>query len=164
MVLKSIRDMVPRPIATRSSPEASPVYIASRSAPSKKWWPPENPRCFPRNPAFDKKPHRNQTRGRYCEELVEKELIQSGYQILARNWRTPFAEVDIVAIQNNLVLFVEVKSLSGDGWASMRLQSKQLMRLRSALMWVQGQIIEPCKLELHLVQIHTNQIHRVDLI
>ena len=37
-------------------------------------------------------------------------LIAKAYRILARRWRTPFGEVDIVARRRNDLVFVEVKA------------------------------------------------------
>ncbi|CAN5553221.1 YraN family protein [soil metagenome] len=37
-------------------------------------------------------------------------LIAKGYRILARRFRSPFGEIDIVARKRNLVAFVEVKA------------------------------------------------------
>ncbi len=37
-------------------------------------------------------------------------LMAKGFRILARRWKTPIGEVDIVARRRNLLLFVEVKA------------------------------------------------------
>jgi putative endonuclease len=37
-------------------------------------------------------------------------LIAKRYRILARRFRTPFGEIDLVARRGNLVVFVEVKA------------------------------------------------------
>ena len=37
-------------------------------------------------------------------------LIAKGYRILARRFRTPYGEIDIVARKRNLITFVEVKA------------------------------------------------------
>lgn len=40
-------------------------------------------------------------------------LVASGYEILARNYRCPVGEVDVVAKDGDTVVFVEVRSLLG---------------------------------------------------
>jgi len=46
-------------------------------------------------------------------EQLAVELLQSkGYQILERNWRFSRAEVDIIAKQKDILVFVEVKTRS----------------------------------------------------
>jgi putative endonuclease len=54
----------------------------------------------------------NQTVGRWGEETAVAYLRQCGYEILARNARTPYGEIDIIARQNDIIVFVEVKTLT----------------------------------------------------
>lgn len=54
----------------------------------------------------------NKNRGLYCENLVCKYLISSGYRILFRNFRTHFGEIDIIASKGSVLCAVEVKSVS----------------------------------------------------
>ena len=54
----------------------------------------------------------NQTVGRWGEETAVKFLSQHGYEILDRNTRTPYGEIDIIAKQGEVTVFVEVKTLS----------------------------------------------------
>ena len=49
--------------------------------------------------------------GNAGEEKASQYLIQKGYSIIARNFRTKGGEVDIIAVKDNVVVFVEVKSL-----------------------------------------------------
>ncbi len=48
--------------------------------------------------------------GRQGEELVVKHLKKQGYKILKRNYRTPFGEADIIALDGEEIAFVEVKT------------------------------------------------------
>ena len=41
-------------------------------------------------------------------------LMAKGYRILAKRYRTPHGEIDIVARRRNLIAFVEVKARRGD--------------------------------------------------
>ncbi len=54
----------------------------------------------------------NQTVGRWGEETVARYLNDRGYEIMARNARTPYGEIDIIAKQDNITIFVEVKTLT----------------------------------------------------
>ena len=38
-------------------------------------------------------------------------LLRNGYELLHKNWRTRFGEIDIIVKKDNLIVFVEVKSL-----------------------------------------------------
>ena len=54
----------------------------------------------------------NQRVGRWGEEAAVTFLRQYGYEILARNTRTPYGEIDIIARQGEVTIFVEVKTLT----------------------------------------------------
>lgn len=49
--------------------------------------------------------------GNLGEDKACKYLSEKGYQILERNWRDRQGEIDIIAIKNDKIIFVEVKSL-----------------------------------------------------
>jgi len=51
--------------------------------------------------------------GKSGEDLACAELVRRGYAILARRFRTRFGEIDIVASDGPVLVFVEVKARSG---------------------------------------------------
>lgn len=48
--------------------------------------------------------------GQNGEEIAFVYLASRGYKIIARNFRTRFGEIDIVAIEDKTLVFVEVKA------------------------------------------------------
>lgn len=50
------------------------------------------------------------TAGRAGEEAALRLLQIRGYKVLARNFRSKFGEIDIVAQDGNILVFVEVKT------------------------------------------------------
>ncbi len=53
----------------------------------------------------------NKEFGKYGEELAKNFLIKKGYKILETNYRySRIAEIDIIALKNNTLHFVEVKT------------------------------------------------------
>lgn len=52
----------------------------------------------------------NKILGNFGENEVERYLKMHGYKILDRNYRCHFGEVDIVAFEDNCLVFVEVKT------------------------------------------------------
>ena len=56
----------------------------------------------------------NQRVGKWGEEIAADHLTQRGCEVIARNARTPYGEIDIVAKQGELVIFVEVKTRTSD--------------------------------------------------
>jgi putative endonuclease len=53
----------------------------------------------------------NQRIGKWGEDAVAAYLAGRGYEILARNARTPYGEIDIITRQGDITIFVEVKTL-----------------------------------------------------
>jgi putative endonuclease len=52
--------------------------------------------------------------GRRAEELAAALLESAGLRIVARNWRRPEGELDIVADDGGTCVFVEVRSRTGE--------------------------------------------------
>jgi len=50
--------------------------------------------------------------GKDGEELATNWLKEKGYSILHRNWRHSYYELDIVALKNKMLHFIEVKTLN----------------------------------------------------
>lgn len=49
------------------------------------------------------------TSGQEAEDFATSYLTKLGFEILDRNWRNKYCEIDIVAQRNNTLHFVEVK-------------------------------------------------------
>lgn len=56
--------------------------------------------------------------GKSGEEIAKKFLIEIGYKITHSNFRTPFGEIDIIAKDGNVIVFVEVKTRSSSNYGS----------------------------------------------
>jgi putative endonuclease len=50
--------------------------------------------------------------GRYGEDVAARFLSEKGYRLLATNWRCSQGELDIIAIDGVVLVFVEVKTRS----------------------------------------------------
>ena len=55
--------------------------------------------------------------GDFGEEITAEYLEKNGYRILDRNYSKPFGEIDIIAIKDDLIAFVEVKTRKSDTFA-----------------------------------------------
>jgi len=55
--------------------------------------------------------------GRWGEDLAAQHLAAGGARVLARNWRCPAGELDIVALEpDGTLVFCEVKTRRGTGY------------------------------------------------
>ena len=48
--------------------------------------------------------------GRFGEDLARKQLKECGYRILTTNYRCPFGEIDVIARDGDVLVFVEIKT------------------------------------------------------
>ena len=56
--------------------------------------------------------------GRWGEDLAVQHLQAAGYEVLDRNWRCREGELDVVAREPGVLVFVEVKARSGTGFGT----------------------------------------------
>lgn len=54
--------------------------------------------------------------GRAGEERAARYFAELGYSVVARNWRCPAGEIDLVAVDARHVVIVEVKTRRGEGF------------------------------------------------
>jgi putative endonuclease len=79
--------------------------------------------------------------GRTAEDRAAGYLEARGYTVLARNWRTRFCELDIIARHGSTVHIVEVKYRAHTYWgtAAEYISRDKAARLqRAALAWCQA--------------------------
>jgi putative endonuclease len=82
---------------------------------------------------------RAQRRGRLGEALALALLRLKGYRLLARGYRTPQGEIDLILRRRSLLVFVEVKSHATLERAAEALTPKQRRRIAAAAsLFLQG--------------------------
>lgn len=77
--------------------------------------------------------------GDFGEEVAADRLRVKGYRILARNWRTSAGEIDIIAEQNDVIVFVEVKTRTSDLYGTPQeaiTQNKRKRIIKSSLAYL----------------------------
>jgi putative endonuclease len=82
--------------------------------------------------------------GAFGEDLAVAHLTSLGLDILARNWRCRYGEMDVVAADtaSRTVVFVEVKTRTGDGFGGVEqaVTPQKVRRLRRlAALWLAEQ-------------------------
>ncbi|QOZ22358.1 YraN family protein [Bradyrhizobium sp. CCBAU 51753] len=70
--------------------------------------------------------------GLSAESRAAALLIAKGYRILAKRFRTPYGEIDLVARRRNLIVFVEVKARPSLDDAAYAVTPRQQQRIINA--------------------------------
>jgi len=76
--------------------------------------------------------------GLSAEARAAAYLMAKGYRILAKRYRTPYGEIDIVARRRNLLAFIEVKARASLDEAAYAVTPRQQARIiNAAQAWLQ---------------------------
>lgn len=79
------------------------------------------------------KKHDTQKTGRIGEDIAANYLVKKGYGIIIRNFHTRYGEIDIIARDNQYIIFAEVKTrnqfavANPSEWVDKRKQKKIMM-------------------------------------
>ena len=99
--------------------------------------------------------------GRMGEDLASDMLESSGYRIIARNYMTRDGEIDIIAIKDGVIHFVEVKTRSGDEFgypADAVTESKQKRIRKAAKAYLSGRRGHWSELSFDVYEVMVNHI------
>lgn len=97
----------------------------------------------------------NKVVGKEGEDKASLYLQNNNYKIIFRNWKTKFGEIDIIAQKDDLLVFVEVKTLPNGGIETLsRLVNKTK----------QKKILETTKCFLEKYRQYSNSLIRFDVI
>ncbi len=75
--------------------------------------------------------------GRLGENIAVQYLIKNNFKIIERNYKNKFGEIDIIALENNIIRFIEVKTRSSHYNSSLEevLHYKQIKRLKNSALY-----------------------------
>ena len=60
--------------------------------------------------------YKTQKIGKFGEEEARKYLKKEGYKILDRNFSCKMGEIDIIALKNNEIIFIEIKTRTNNNY------------------------------------------------
>jgi putative endonuclease len=93
--------------------------------------------------------------GKHGEELIANHLEKQGMKILARNYRKQFGEIDLIAGNKRLLVFVEVKLRTFDYVDLAELvvpaQQRRIIATAKAYLAEHGHIDKLCRFDVALV-------------
>lgn len=109
----------------------------------------------------------NNDKGRQGEDQACDWLVSEGYRLIERNWRVRAGEIDIIAIKDSDIFFIEVKFRKTGlfGGAISSLPAKRLERLRNAaLVYIsENERFADFRIGLKLLAIQNGKILEIDL-
>ncbi len=91
--------------------------------------------------------------GREGEDLAARFLTKQGYRLLERNYRTRSGEIDLIALHDGAVVFVEVKTRTSDAFGAPELavtSRKQQRMIKAALAYIKYKKLHqvPCRFDV----------------
>jgi len=107
--------------------------------------------------------------GKAAEDAAARHLRASGYKILERNFSTPVGEIDIVALDGEVICFVEVRSHSVDDFGSALealTKKKQRKVARAAQAYLRRRRMENARMRFDFaaVELASDGSHEVNVI
>jgi len=94
------------------------------------------------------------------EQTAADWLTADGHEIIARNWRTRYCEIDIVSMKDDVLWFTEVKYRKnadfGGGLAAITPKKQQQMRFAAGLFMAKHPQYEGCDMRLLAVAVEGN--------
>jgi len=94
--------------------------------------------------------------GKIGEKLAAGYLTGKGYQLLEFNFNVVYGEIDLIALDGEIVVFVEVKTRTSDTFGSPEdsITSAKLEKIQNAaLMWLQAHPDAPDDWRLDVIAI-----------
>ncbi len=98
--------------------------------------------------------------GKTAEDAAAGYLRSGGYRILERNYSTPLGEIDIVALDGDVVCFVEVRSRSGGGFGGALEalpRSKQRQVTRAAMAYMKARRLDGMKVRFDFAAVEMSE-------
>jgi putative endonuclease len=95
----------------------------------------------------------NRLLGREGEDLAARFLKKQGYRILERNFSTRSGEIDLIALHDGAVVFVEVKTRTSNAFGAPELAvnpRKQRRMVKAALAYIKQRKLHqvPCRFDV----------------
>ena len=107
----------------------------------------------------------NKKIGHIGEEIALAFLEQKGYKILGVNVRTPFGEIDVVARQKEMIVFIEVKTRATSSLGPPYLnvtREKQMHLIRNALCYLKRRGLVNSDWRIDVVSIKLNNRYELE--
>ena len=105
--------------------------------------------------------------GRSGEDRAATHLAKIGYRVLERNYRTKMGEIDLIALDRDMVVFVEVKTRTSDAYGAPELAvdvRKQRRMVKAALTWLKQKKLHQMACRFDVVAISGGDDAQIEVI
>lgn len=104
----------------------------------------------------------NIEKGKKGERVARDYLIENGYQILNTNYRNKIGEIDIIALNNNILVFIEIKTRTninyGYAYEAVNFK-KQRKILNTSLVYIKEKRLDDLQLRYDIIEVYmTNKL------
>jgi putative endonuclease len=102
--------------------------------------------------------------GKIGEQIAADYLADNGYQVMDRNFTVPYGEIDLVAFEAEIVVFVEVKTRTSTtfGLPEDSVTAAKLERMHNAaILWLQAHPDIPDDWRIDVIAIQIDHQHNV---
>ena len=100
----------------------------------------------------------NRKTGNFAEDTAVRALEEEGYVMLERNFRNRFGEIDIIAQDGDILVFVEVKAKIGPdfGLPEEMVGRGKLQKIRNmATIYMKGRVVA-CRIDVVAIVLNEN--------
>lgn len=106
----------------------------------------------------------NKLFGNKGEDTACKYLKSKGYEIICRNYRSAFGEIDIICSYKNITIFVEVKNRSsetfGKGYEAVNIKKQSKIIKTAQVYTTENNIDNICRFDI--ISIDSNNISHIE--
>ncbi len=100
--------------------------------------------------------------GRAGEDLAAEFLMKRGYRIVERNYNTRMGEIDLIALHEGAIVFIEVKTRTSDAYGAPELavgRRKQQRMVKAALAYLKYKKLHqmPCRFDVVAITAAANE-------
>jgi len=104
--------------------------------------------------------------GRAGEDAALSLYLRAGYRLVARNWRSPLGELDLVLMRGQTLVFCEVKARRGTGFGGPfeAVNERKRRKLRSlAQAFLRGMLHEPAQVRFDVASVLLDRAGRASV-
>ena len=98
--------------------------------------------------------------GRTGEQIAAEYLTQKGYQLLDQNYSTRYGEIDLIALDRDVVVFVEVKTRTSNTYGAPEdsITPTKIEKMQNtALIWLQAHPDVPDDWRMDVIAVFIDQ-------